>query len=350
EPGGESAPQLLLIDRARGFRPLVDRRGVEGGEASVGAPAEVRHHRMGVELRVTLAAGAVHEGGGGDARRRPPAFAVDHLAGCPGPALHEVERHRHGLDMGDRGHRRDLRAGEGPQQRHALGRGERQIERRDLPAPVSPEEADAGPGLVADQQGPQVVGVHHPDQPETGGQAPLPDAGRLAGPDVVILDADRHRIEKVFGVPAPGDSQHDARPGNACGSWQVSVDRLVMEFRVWLWVGSWVLGFWVAGVWRLRCWAFVVVVGEGLNGRGIVTTRYRQASAAAPDRLPGADPRSRTVVPEPAQCAALPLTVAPRTGAPSAAALAPGEPCSVSPCRVEPCAENRYTAAGQPWA
>src|SRR5581483_12141621 len=80
QPGGEPAAELLLVDGAGSLRPLVDRRGVEGGEASVGAPAEVGHDRVGVELRVALPAGAVDEGGGGDARRKSPAFAVDHLA------------------------------------------------------------------------------------------------------------------------------------------------------------------------------------------------------------------------------------------------------------------------------
>jgi hypothetical protein len=231
EPGGEPATEFFLVDGSGGLGPLVEQRAVERGEAPVRAPAEIGHHRMGVQLRVALPARPVHERGGGDARRDPPPFAIGHLARRPCAALHEVERHGHGFDVGDRRYRRHFRPGEGPQQGHALRRREREVERCDLPAPVPVEEPEAGPGLVADEQRPEVVGVHYAYQAEIGGQVPLPDPGRLARPDVVVLDPDGHRVEEVVGVADPGDRQHGACPGLACDSWQVSVGRSVVGLR-----------------------------------------------------------------------------------------------------------------------
>jgi hypothetical protein len=96
---------------------------------------------------------------------------------------------------------------------------------------VPGEERDAVPRLVAEQERSEIISIDNSHQTEVGGQSALPHSRRLPGSDVVVLDPDRHPTDEVLGVPDGRDRQHDARPGQACDSWQVSIARLFVVLR-----------------------------------------------------------------------------------------------------------------------
>lgn len=198
----------------------------------MGAPTQIRDHTMAVELRVALSAGSVHERRHRHARGCSLPFAVDLLAGRPRPPLQEVEGHRHRLHVGDGRGRGHLRAGEGPQQRHRFGCRERHVERRHAALRPPGQQVPVGLRCAPAQHGPEGVGIDDPHQAELVGQVAVPDAGRLPGADVVVVDAEGDLPDQVFGVGELRDRQHDARPGPASPEgWQMSVGRWGVVFR-----------------------------------------------------------------------------------------------------------------------
>jgi hypothetical protein len=233
EPLREPAAQVLLIDRARRLAPFVEGGGVERGEGPVGAHPQVGHHCVRVKLGICFATCSVDEGRCRQACGDPLAFAVDLLAGGARPALQESEGDGDGFHVGDRRHRGHLGAGERPQQRNALGRGERHVERRHLPFPMTAQQLGVGSRVAAQQQRPQLVGVDYPRQAELVGQVALPHAGGFPDAQVVVVDAQGDLADQILGVGQLRDPQHPAPPdhngagpGNARPEgWQMSVER-----------------------------------------------------------------------------------------------------------------------------
>ena len=111
-------------------------------------------------------------------------------------------RHRFG---GDRG-------GKGPQQRHALGGREGQVEGLDPPGPQLGHELVAGHRVAAVDQGSQRLGLNLPGHTETSTPAAIPGSGGLAETEVVLLDAERHRRDQVLAVGQRHHVQHGDPP------------------------------------------------------------------------------------------------------------------------------------------
>ena len=165
--------QLGLEQAAGGLLPLMEGMGVEGHVGAVGPLHDVGDQAMGVELGVALARGPVDEGGHREAvRPHPPAHAALLLAGVGGLVLQERQCGGDGLGVGAGDDRRRLGRPERPQQRHRLGTGVGGVEGERLPLAVAFQQVDAGAGMHALDQGPQLVGLDHgrPDRarPPTG--------------------------------------------------------------------------------------------------------------------------------------------------------------------------------------
>ena len=168
---------------------------------------------MRVQLRIALPARSVHEPGHHPTLRgHPPAHPLRLHPGHRRALLQEPQRGFHRLPVRGRhllGHR--LR-GERPQQRHALGARESQIERSHLARPRPRQQILAGHRVLPLDQGAQLAGLHHASQAQTLGPPAGPHPRRLAHPGVVLVDAQRHRRDQVLRIRQPRNRQHPPPP------------------------------------------------------------------------------------------------------------------------------------------
>ena len=179
------------------------------------------------------------------------------------------------------------RPSESPQEGHGLGCRERGVEHIDPPAATSGQQVGAAAGVVALDHGAQVLGVDDALKAEVRGEAPGPDAGRLADAGVVLVEAQGHRGDDVLGVAQFGDGQHDQRTTDSAASskrWQVSVGVGVEGIAGRIWGLGWWRGSVVGGEVGRRLMGLVVMVV--LSGRGGSRRGGRGASSSSgPQRL-----------------------------------------------------------------
>lgn len=166
---------------------------------------------MGVDLGVIRAAGVLTEHGGDQAAR------VGIVPPCPGP---DPGRGRVRLqvleDGGDGGvvRREPARvAGEGPHDRHGLGRGERGIEPDHRPHhptisedPIGKPASEpcTGSGVTALQHGHQVLALDLPFQSQPSCGVTNPDTRLLPRPHVVLGEIRGDGPRRVPARPGPG--------------------------------------------------------------------------------------------------------------------------------------------------
>ena len=167
---------------------------------------------MGVQLRVALPARAVHE-----PRHHPTLVATRRrtplrlLPGHRRPLLQEPQRLGDRLPVGGGHHLRHRLRTQRPQQRHALRRRERQIERPHRPSPTRHQRL-ARHRVQPVHQVAQLVGLHHPRQAQPLRPAAGPHPRRLPHPGVVLVDTQRHRRNQILPIRQPRHRQHPPPP------------------------------------------------------------------------------------------------------------------------------------------
>ena len=188
--------QLGLIEAASGLGLLEQGRTVERDIAPVLAPlGEVRHHGVGVQLRIKGAARAVAKHRADEPLPRLlAALAAVARPDNAGLALHVAKRRLNGLVVSLAHRRRDLLAAEVKQQRRRLRRREGHVHplhrlvADELSQHPSRPRVD---GLHHDLL--EVAGLDHSLEPERRGALTKPLSWRLALAGVVVVAALRHR-------------------------------------------------------------------------------------------------------------------------------------------------------------
>ena len=206
QPQRQRALQLVLVDRTGRPGPLEQRSRVKRHVPAVGRSAhQVGDQTVGVQLRVALPARSVHEPGhhptlGG----HPPAHPLRLHPGHRGVFLQKVERGIDRLPVGRRHLLRHRLRRQRPQQRHALGAREGQVERSHRTRPGPRKQVLAGHRVLPLDHGAQLVGLHHPRQPETLGPPAGPYPRRLAHP--------ARSTRRCSTPPTRSDTPHSSTP------------------------------------------------------------------------------------------------------------------------------------------
>ena len=110
--------------------------------------------------------------------------------------------------VGGRHHPRHRLGTQRPQQRHALGRRKRQIERPHPTGPQTHQQIRPRGRMVTVAQRPQLAGLHHPRHTQTGRPPPRPHSRRLPHPRVVLVNAQRHRRDQILSIGQTSNRQH----------------------------------------------------------------------------------------------------------------------------------------------
>src|SRR5690349_15969797 len=145
-------------------------------------------------------------------RRTDEAAGADHLLSVPPPpcaAFEPLQIVEAGGDPGlmRRYHRTpNLGGGDGGEQRHRLGGGERQI-KAGVPRPKTATKPRPITRVVAREKRLKVTPIRRASQPESRRLAADPSAGRLAVLAVVIVPGELRALV-VPGVPRCGDREH----------------------------------------------------------------------------------------------------------------------------------------------
>lgn len=201
EPGGELDPQGRLVHHPGRLELTMQRPRIERPPDPVTAADPSGNQDMGVQLRVPRSRRTVHE--------RGCHIAVGVDLTNPGLALPRKRRvllqvvdacgNRRGVGLADR--HADLATGGGPQRRHGLRGGERQIPARHpirtLAHVVERSEGLPRPGMHTVEQESEVLGCHLTVEPGCRRAAPNPLPWRLAMAGVVVLDPAGHRVGVV---------------------------------------------------------------------------------------------------------------------------------------------------------
>ncbi len=205
---------MVLVDRPGRPGPLEQRTRIEGHTAAVLRPLHhIRHQTVRVQLRVALPAGAMPETRHHPTlRRHPPAHPLRLHPSHRSPLLQKPQRHPHRLPVSGRHRSRRRLRTQRPQQRHALRRREREIERQHRTRPTPRQQVHARERMLPVDQGPQLVGLHHPRQPQTLRPPAPPHPRRLPHPGVILVDTQRHRRNQILRIRQPRHRQHQPPP------------------------------------------------------------------------------------------------------------------------------------------
>ena len=204
---------MILVDRPRRPGPLEERPGIERHHLSVTGPFDhIGDQTVSVQLRIALPARAMDEASHHPTLRGHPAtHPARLLAGYRRPLFQKPHGLGHRLPVGGADHLRHRLRPQRPQQRHALRRRERHIERPHRTGPTRQQRLTRH-RVKAVNQPAQLVGLHHPRQTQLLRPRAGPHPRRLTHPRVILVDIQRHRRNQILPIRQPRHRQHPQPP------------------------------------------------------------------------------------------------------------------------------------------
>ena len=220
EPVRETVAELGLVEVAGGGLVAIQGPAVEGAGAPVGAAAEVGHQDVGVQRRIERPRDPVAEGGGHQALGRDLLASGVSAPKQGGLPFQIVQGGGHRVLVGRDHQVLQARVAQRVQERHRLRRAEGQVVARHALAAGRRAGECLAVGTAAGQDGAQVIGRHLAAEAEGGGALAEPHPRRLAGAQVVVLDALGHRLQVVLGAGRGelADGEQEGGPPGRCAA------------------------------------------------------------------------------------------------------------------------------------